>query len=57
MIEQSPVFIENQRSIYSILDLLGDVGGLFSILVDMSSILVSWLTGFSGLTVSAYIGR
>ena len=55
MIALSLNVIHHQRSIYSILDLLGDVGGLLSILLGIGQILVSLITTLTGETLYKHI--
>ena len=47
--------VKNIRSIYSTLDLLGDVGGLYSILLDVGNILVVVFTFFTGSSMDKYL--
>ena len=49
--------VKHSRSIYSALDFLGDVGGLYSILLDISSILISLIYWFTGDAVSMFLRR
>ena len=54
-IEMSLDKVKNIRSIYSTLDLLGDVGGLYSILLDVGKILVVVFTFFTGSSMDKYL--
>ena len=54
-LEVSPNSIRNERAVYSLLDSLGDIGGLFSILIYMGRIVVSFLTNLSGSKISTYL--
>ena len=54
-IEMSLDEVYNTRSIYSTLDLLGDVGGLYSILLDVGKIIVMVLTFFTGSSMDKYL--
>ena len=54
-IEMSLDEVKNIRSIYSTLDLLGDVGGLYSILLDVGKILVMVFTFFTGSSMDKYL--
>ena len=47
--------IQHTRSIYSILDLLGDVGGLYSILLDLCEILVGIPTLLFGSVLQKFL--
>ena len=54
-IEMSLDKVKNIRSIYSTLDLLGDVGGLFAILLDSGNILIMVFTFFTGSSMDKYL--
>ena len=54
-IEMSLDEVKNIRSIYSTLDLLGDVGGLYSILLDVGKILIMVFTFFTGSSMDKYL--
>ena len=43
------------RSVYSVLDFLGDVGGLFSILLPIGGTLIALLDEFFNQTLDSYI--
>ena len=47
--------INHNRAIYSILDLLGDVGGLLSILFDLGGIIVTLLGYLFGDKMNKYL--
>ena len=49
--------VSHSRSIYSALDFLGDIGGLYSILLDISSILISLIYWLTGDAVSMFLRR
>ena len=51
IIQRSLDIINHNRSIYSALDFLGDVGGLFSILIDIGQIMVSLPVYLFGYTI------
>ena len=44
-----------KRSIYSVLDFLGDVGGLFSILITIGEIIVTIPTYLFGAQIEYYL--
>lgn len=44
-----------ERSVYSVLDLLGDVGGLLAILLGLGDLLVFFFINFTGETLYKYI--
>ena len=56
-IEMSLDHVFYSRSIYSILDLLGDVGGLYSILLDIGCALVSTLSFLFGSPFLKFISH
>ena len=47
--------VQHSREIYSVLDFLGDVGGLYSILLDLGSLLISIITFFFGDALQAFL--
>ena len=47
--------IHYERSVYSVLDLLGDVGGLLAILLGLGDLLVYFLINLTGETLYKYI--
>ena len=54
-IEMSLNEIEYSRSIYSVLDLLGDVGGLYSIFLDFGNIIIATSTFLFGSLMDQYL--
>ena len=47
--------VSDNRSIYSILDFLGDVGGLYAMLLDFGSIIVSIPTFLFGSLLDKFL--
>ena len=56
-IEVSPDVVNNNRSIFSVLDFLGDIGGLLSILVDCGRILMYVPVFLCGCGIKKYIAE
>ena len=54
-IQMSLDIVNHNRSIYSFLDLLGDVGGLFSILLSLSQIIVSMAAFIFGISYENHL--
>ena len=55
MYTRSLDLIYYERSVYSVLDLLGDVGGLLAILLGLGDLLVFFFINFTGETLYKYI--
>ena len=47
--------IHHQRSVYNLLDLLGDVGGLFSMMLGLGNCLVMFVITITDETLYRYI--
>ena len=47
--------IHHQRSVYNLLDLLGDVGGLLSMMLGLGNCLVMFVTSITDETLCRYI--
>ena len=47
--------IHHQRSVYNILDLLGDVGGLFSMMMGLGNYLLMFVISITDETLYRYI--
>ena len=47
--------IHHQRSVYNLLDLLGDVGGLFSMMLGLGNCLVMFVITITDETLCRYI--
>ena len=47
--------IHHQRSVYNLLDLLGDVGGLFSMMMGLGNYLVMFVVTITDETLYGYI--
>ena len=47
--------VTNSRSIYSVFDLLGDVGGLYSILLDIGAIIAMIPALFFGSSLDRFL--